>query len=110
LTRTGESSIVAYHLSDDEADLLFRLSVIIAKQLQELPYEKRDGSSVARAWVNRLVYDIDRSTSEAASLLSLLEFIPATAKALEDDPDSVISALEEVRKYRKCSPIHSQSK
>ena len=77
--------------------MITRLSVIVAKQLQELPYEKRNGNSVSRAWVTRLAFDIEKSTSEACSLLSLLDFIPATAKALSDEPESVTRSLEEVR-------------
>jgi len=80
------------------------LAVIVAKQLQELPYEKRQGNSVARAWINKLTYDLEKSTSEACSLLSLLEFVPKTAKALEDEPDVVVQRLEEVRQYREQSP------
>jgi hypothetical protein len=74
--------------------------VIIAKQLQELPYEKRQGTSVARSWINRLAYSMEKSTSEACSLLSLLDFVPKTAKALEDEPETVIQRLEEARQYR----------
>lgn len=79
--------------------LTSRLAVIVAKQLQELPYEKRQGNSIARSWINKLTYDIERSTSEACSLLSLLEFVPKTAKALEEEPEVVIQRLEEVRQY-----------
>jgi hypothetical protein len=79
----------------------FSLAVIVAKQLQELPYEKRQGSSVARAWINKLTFDLEKSTSEACSLLSLLEFVPKTAKALEEEPNVVVQRLEEVRKYRE---------
>ena len=79
--------------------LIFRLAVIVAKQLQELPYEKRQGNSIARSWINKLTYDIERSTSEACSLLSLLEFVPKTAKELEEEPQIVIQRLEEVRQY-----------
>jgi len=75
--------------------------VIVAKQLQELPYEKRQGNSVARAWINKLTFDLEKSTSEACSLLSLLDFVPKTAKALEEEPDVVLQRLEEVRQYRE---------
>jgi len=77
------------------------LAVIVAKQLQELPYEKRQGNSVARAWINKLTFDIQKSTSEACSLLSLLDFVPKTSKALEEEPDVVLQRLEEVRQYRE---------
>ena len=75
--------------------------MIVAKQLQELPYEKRQGNSVARAWINKLTFDLEKSTSEACSLLSLLDFVPKTAKALDQEPDVVLQRLEEVRQYRK---------
>ena len=75
--------------------------MIVAKQLQELPYEKRQGNSVARAWINKLTFDLEKSTSEACSLLSLLDFVPKTAKALEEEPDVVLQRLEEVRQYRE---------
>ena len=78
---------------------IIRLSVVVAKQLQELPFEKRDGNTIARAWANRLAYDVARSTSEACSLLSLLDFIPATAELLEKNPDIVIQRMEEARRY-----------
>ena len=45
--------------------LTIRLSVIVAKMLQELPFEKRQGSSIARAWINKLAYDSDKAPSEA---------------------------------------------
>lgn len=79
--------------------LTARLGVIVAKQLQELPFEKRQGSSIARAWANRLAFDVEKSTSEACSLLSTLEFIPQAAKALSEEPQAVVERLEEVRKH-----------
>jgi Zn-dependent M16 (insulinase) family peptidase len=75
----------------------FRLEVIVAKMLQELPYEKRDGARVADAYLYSLAYDPAKSTSESCSLLNMLEFIPATAQALKEDPETVIKHLEEVR-------------
>jgi hypothetical protein len=77
--------------------------VIVAKQLQELPFEKRDGNKVAHAWADRLAYDAEKSTSEACSLLSLLEFVPATAKLLEQEPEKIIKRLEEARNYREAA-------
>ena len=79
--------------------LMVRLSVIVAKMLQELPFEKRQGSSIARAWINKLAYDSDKATSEACALLHSLEFIPAVAEALEKDPESVIAKMNELRQY-----------
>lgn len=71
----------------------------MAKLLQELPYEKRDGNRVASAYLCSLAFDIEKSTSEACSLLKSLEFVPATAQALKENPDVVIAKLEEARKY-----------
>lgn len=71
----------------------------MAKQLQSLPNDKREGDDIARAWANRLIYDVGRSTSEACALLSMLDFIPATAALLEKDPDQVIKHMEEAREY-----------
>jgi Zn-dependent M16 (insulinase) family peptidase len=78
-----------------------RLEVIVAKMLQELPYEKRDGARVADAYLYSLAYDNAKSTSESCSLLNMLEFIPATAQALEENPDEVIKKLEGVRQCCK---------
>ncbi|OCF75418.1 cytoplasmic protein [Kwoniella mangroviensis CBS 8886] len=74
-----------------------RLSVIVARLLQELPQEKRDGSEVAVAWANRLAYDETISSAQKCELLSRLEFIPKAAELLEKEPETVIKALEELR-------------
>lgn len=69
--------------------------------LQELPYEKRDGARVADAYLYALTYDLDKSTSEACSLLNQLYFLPATAQALKDDAEMVIKHLNEARQFCK---------
>lgn len=71
-----------------------RLEVIVAKELQNLPSQKRDGDTVAREWCNRLCFDIEKSTSEAASLLNQLEFIPKISEELKENPAKVIQAME----------------
>ncbi|BEI83257.1 hypothetical protein CcaverHIS002_0311250 [Cutaneotrichosporon cavernicola] len=71
-----------------------RLEVLIAKELQNLPAQKRDGDQVAREWCNRLCFDVEKSTSEAASLLNQLEFIPRISEELKESPDKVIKAME----------------
>ncbi|ORY30613.1 cytoplasm protein, partial [Naematelia encephala] len=76
-----------------------RLQVIVAKLLQELPYSKRDGGTISRAWANRLVYDVEKSTSEACGLLNSLNFVPQTAELLESNPDEVIAKMDEARQY-----------
>lgn len=69
--------------------------------LQELPYDKRQGASIARAWANKLCYDVNKATSEACGLLNSLEFIPAVSEALKNDPDSVIAKMNEMRQHRE---------
>ena len=71
-----------------------RLSVIIAKQLQELPAAKRDGSVVAQAYADRLVMDSVRSTSQACRLLNLLEFLPTVLAEVKEQPETVCAKLE----------------
>ena len=71
--------------------------------LQELPFEKRQGASIARAWANKLSYDVNKATSEACALLNSLGFIPEVAEALKNDPESVIAKMNEMRQYRKSS-------
>jgi Zn-dependent M16 (insulinase) family peptidase len=82
-----------------------RLSVLVAKQLQELPYEKRNGNGIARAWANRLAFDKEKSTSESCGLLNLLEWLPGIAAELESESgrEGVVKGLEEARSYcRSC--------
>ncbi|WRT68029.1 uncharacterized protein IL334_005004 [Kwoniella shivajii] len=76
-----------------------RLSVIVAKLLQELPNEKRDGNTIAVAWANRLTYDESKSASQSCELLNRLEFTPHVAELLEKEPETVINALEELRTH-----------
>ncbi|WVR06565.1 hypothetical protein IAU60_003596 [Kwoniella sp. DSM 27419] len=76
-----------------------RLAVIVAKLLQELPSEKRDGNSIAHAWANKLTYDENKSTSQSCELLNRLEWIPSVAETLENDPETVIQKLEELRQH-----------
>lgn len=74
-----------------------RLEVIIAKELQNLPAQKRDGDTIVRSWINKLAFDASRSPSESCAVLSLLDFIPKVAEELKEDPDKVIKTLEELR-------------
>ncbi|WWC62849.1 uncharacterized protein I303_105447 [Kwoniella dejecticola CBS 10117] len=76
-----------------------RLSVIVARLLQELPQEKRDGATIAVAWANKLTYDESKSTSQHCDTLQRLDFIPKAAELLEKEPETVINALEELRRH-----------
>lgn len=77
--------------------------------LQELPFEKRQGSSISRAWANRLVYDVEKATSEACGLLHSLEFVPAVSEALKNDPEGVIAKMNQMRDYRASCQSPSQT-
>ncbi|EIW67501.1 hypothetical protein TREMEDRAFT_33585 [Tremella mesenterica DSM 1558] len=76
-----------------------RISIILAKMAQELPYNKRQGDSVSLATLNSILYDPLKSTSEACGLLKALEFVPETMELLEGSPEVVLSHLEEIRAY-----------
>lgn len=78
--------------------------------LQELPFEKRQGASIARAWANKLSYDVNKATSEACSLLNSLEFIPEVSEALKTDPESVIAKMNEMRQYRESTVLRHRPK
>ncbi|KAK8858824.1 hypothetical protein IAR55_003054 [Kwoniella newhampshirensis] len=76
-----------------------RLAVIVAKLMQELPTEKRDGNTVAVTWANQLAYDSNKSSSQSCDLLNRLEFIPAAADMLEKEPETLIMHMEDLRAY-----------
>ncbi|WWC71010.1 uncharacterized protein I206_104963 [Kwoniella pini CBS 10737] len=76
-----------------------RLSVIVARLLQELPQEKRDGATIAVAWANKLTYDDSKSTAQHCDTLQKLEFIPKAADLLEKEPETVLTALEDLRAH-----------
>lgn len=74
-----------------------RLEVIVAKRLQALPGQKRDGQLVAASYANQLAFDPAKSPSEAKGLLTQLEFLPRIADELKSEPENVISAMNELR-------------
>lgn len=79
-----------------------QLEVTIAKLVQELPQQKRDGDSVARSVSESMIMDEDKSTSVSNSLLRQLEFLPEVAARLKEDPESVVKDLEKFRDTSSC--------
>lgn len=73
-----------------------RLEVTLAKLQQSLPEMKRNGSSVSRSVFNDLVYD-KTLTSVHAGITPLMEWVPAISKLVQEDTESVVKKLEEVR-------------
>jgi hypothetical protein len=80
----------------------------VAKLLQELPQQKRDGNTIARTWANELAFDREKSTSQACALLGMLEFIPALSARLKTDPEGVIADMEDARRSCKFPSFHSR--
>lgn len=74
-----------------------RLEVIVAKRLQSLPGQKRDGQLVAASYANKLAFDPAKSPSEAKGLLTQLHFLPQLAEQLKTEPEAVINAMNELR-------------
>src|SRR4051812_6381817 len=74
-----------------------RLEVTLAKIQQSLPEMKRDGSSMARSVLSDLVYD-KTLTSKNAGVLSLIDWIPRVSAEVQENAQSVIDKLEEVRR------------
>lgn len=84
-------------------DLLFasrfsidRLKVSLAKAIQGLPAEKRNGQVVAFDTFRQLVSD-ETSTNLSTNLLIRLDSLPQLAERLESDPKGVVADLEKVR-------------
>ncbi|KAG0305550.1 hypothetical protein BGZ98_003958 [Dissophora globulifera] len=74
-----------------------RLKVIATKLLNDIPSQKRDGSRMARACMNFLTYDEEKSNVAALNVLRQSKFLPEVIKQLEQDPEAVVSALKELR-------------
>ncbi|KAF8898648.1 Metalloenzyme, LuxS/M16 peptidase-like protein [Infundibulicybe gibba] len=74
-----------------------RLQVVIAKIQQSLPELKRDGNNVLGSLSADLLY-AENSTSRCGGILPQAEFIPKLSKQLQEKPDEVVSAFEEIRR------------
>ncbi|KAI1310239.1 hypothetical protein EDD11_003855 [Mortierella claussenii] len=74
-----------------------RLKVIATKLLNDIPGQKRDGSSMSRACMDVIAYDHEKSNVAALNVLKQAKFLPEVIKQLEQEPETVIKALKELR-------------
>ncbi|CAE7154201.1 unnamed protein product [Rhizoctonia solani] len=75
-----------------------RLEVNVAKILQSLPEQKRDGNTIMTAISNSLTFKTHKSVSNSGGITTQMEFIPELAKKLQETPEEVI---EHMRKFRE---------
>lgn len=73
-----------------------RVRVAAAKLAQSLPEQKRDGRVVAWA-VLRAMIASDDSTCAANTVLTQAHSVPDIVQRLQDEPDAVLTHLEQVR-------------
>ncbi|KAG8742736.1 hypothetical protein FRC12_015287 [Ceratobasidium sp. 428] len=76
-----------------------RLEVNVAKLLQSLPEQKRDGNTVMQSVSNSLLFETSKSVSNAGGITTQMEFIPELAKRLQEKPEEVINDMKEFRQY-----------
>ncbi|KAF9175181.1 hypothetical protein BGX20_007750 [Mortierella sp. AD010] len=74
-----------------------RLKVIATKLLNDIPQQKRDGSRMSRACMNYLTFDQDKANVAALNVLNQAKFLPDVIKQLDQEPESVIKAMKELR-------------
>ncbi|QRW19305.1 AhpC/TSA domain-containing protein [Rhizoctonia solani] len=76
-----------------------RLEVNVAKILQSLPEQKRDGNTIMTAISNSLTFETSKSVSNAGGIITQMEFIPELAKKLQESPDEVVKDMKEFREH-----------
>ncbi|KAG8691866.1 hypothetical protein FRC11_007225 [Ceratobasidium sp. 423] len=76
-----------------------RLEVNVAKILQSLPEQKRDGNTIMMAISNSLTFETSKSVSNAGGITTQMEFIPELAKRLQENPERVIKDMREFREH-----------
>ncbi|KAG9126853.1 hypothetical protein FRC07_001710 [Ceratobasidium sp. 392] len=76
-----------------------RLEVNVAKLLQSLPEQKRDGNTVMQSVSNSLLFETSKSVSNAGGIITQMDFIPELAKRLQESPEEVIKDMKEFRKH-----------
>lgn len=77
-----------------------RLAITMAKNLQSLPSEKREGSTVASSALLRLTTDSEKSLRIHTDLLNRNSSEPQLSERLKENPQQVVVDLEDLRKYR----------
>jgi Zn-dependent M16 (insulinase) family peptidase len=80
--------------SDNESN---RLQITVAQIQQALPGLKRDGSTVLSAVTDELLH-AETSTIRASGVLIQSEFIRTLAEKIQDTPEEVIKAFEDIRR------------
>jgi redox-regulated HSP33 family molecular chaperone len=80
--------------TDDEPK---RLQIVVAQIQQALPGYKRDGSIVLSAVTSELLH-AENSTTRAGGVLIQSEFIRTLTEKIQDAPEEVIEAFENIRR------------
>jgi hypothetical protein len=78
--------------------LTCRIQIAVAKLEQKIPAMKRDGSTVLDAIKSDTLFS-ETSTAQISGLLKRIETIPKLAKQIQDAPEEVVHAFEQIRKY-----------
>ncbi|CUA75460.1 putative protein C3H1,02c [Schizosaccharomyces pombe 972h-] [Rhizoctonia solani] len=76
-----------------------RLAVNVAKLLQSIPEQKRDGNAIMKAVSNSLVFEVSKSVSGSGDITTQMEFIPKLAQRLQENSGEVIEEMKEFHEY-----------
>jgi Zn-dependent M16 (insulinase) family peptidase len=76
-----------------------RLSVVVAKLLQDLPRRKRSANSAGSSTIFDMLFDKSKSPSIANGLLATLTSLPKIADELKENPEVVTKKLKTLREY-----------
>ncbi|KAF9963915.1 hypothetical protein BGZ65_006325 [Modicella reniformis] len=74
-----------------------RLKVVAIKLLNDIPRRKRNGSKMSTACMEFISYDNQKSNIAALNVLNQAKFLPNVIKQLEQEPQTVIQDLTELR-------------
>ncbi|CAE6445118.1 unnamed protein product [Rhizoctonia solani] len=76
-----------------------RLEVNVAKLLQSIPEQKRDGDTIMKAISRSLTFEISKSVSKSRDITTQMEFIPKLARRLQEKSEEVITEMKEFREH-----------
>jgi Zn-dependent M16 (insulinase) family peptidase len=85
-----------------------RLQITVAQIQQALPGLKRDGNTVLSAVSSELLH-AENSTTRAGGVLIQSEFIRTLAEKIQDAPEEVIEAFEDIRRNSE-GLLHNSSR
>ncbi|KAF9435543.1 hypothetical protein BGZ76_006085 [Entomortierella beljakovae] len=86
-----------------------RLKVIATQFLNNIPQQKRDGSRMSKECLNHISFDSEKSNLSALTVLSQSKFLPEVIQQLEQDPESVVNSMKELREILTCpANLHIQ--